>query len=257
VPREAGVVCGLALLPIVCKRFSRLGNLIVSTPASAPEGAEADGRRAVAGETIATVAGPRAAVLSAERTILNFLGRMSGVATETSRYVEAARRGNPAVEVLDTRKTLPGWRALDKYAVRCGGGVNHRSGLYDAVLIKDNHIAGLALGALGAFLKRAVKRRPTGAKFFEVEVDSVDQLGVVLAVPGIDIVLLDNFGTDPLRTAVAMRDERGSRGKVLLESSGGVTLESIGPIAATGVDRISVGAVTHSARCLDIGLDLD
>jgi len=257
VPREAGVICGLSLLPTLCRHFARrVGTAIVSSPATESDGAERDGTTVTPGQTVATVAGLKAAVLAAERTILNFLARMSGVATLTRRYVEAARAANPDVQILDTRKTIPGWRELDKYAVRCGGGTNHRMGLYDAVLIKDNHLAGIPAARLPKFLEDLLRRR-AGAAFVEVEVDSLEQLRRVLRVAGVDIVLLDNFPVGRLRQAVRIRDDAGLKGCVQLEASGGITLETVADVAATGVERISVGAVTQSATALDIGLDFD
>ncbi len=261
VPRKAGVIAGLALGPLVADVFGgRLGALLRFAPAADL----ADGVNVAAGQVVATLEGPWAAVLATERTLLNFLGRLSGIATLTARYVAAARAAAPGVRVLDTRKTTPGWRELEKYAVRCGGGDNHRCGLHDAVLIKDNHLAGVPPEQLAAHLRALLAglatahRRPA---FVEVEVDSLLQLGAVLTVPGVDMVLLDNFTPQELRSAVALRDRAGLRPgagarAVFLEASGGVTLETIAAIAATGVDRISVGALTHGAVALDVGLDL-
>lgn len=257
VPRAAGVVCGLALGPAVCTAFAE--RLEAPLEFAAAAGIE-DGAAVVAGATVATVRGPLTAVLTVERTLLNFLGRMSGVASLTRRYVEAARATNPAVRVLDTRKTLPGWRELDKYAVRCGGGHNHRLGLHDAVLIKDNHLAACTPrdmpGRLAAVLFEMLNRLTQRPAFVEIEVDTLEQLDAVFKVVGIDAVLLDNFNISALREAVARRDASELRGRVALEASGGVTLENVAQIAATGVDRISVGAITHSAASLDLGLDL-
>lgn len=255
VPRADGVVCGLALLPTICRHYARhSGRVIVSSPATEANGARADGQTVAAGQTVATVAGPKAAVLAAERTILNFLGRLSGVATTTRHFVEAARRSAPRVQVFDTRKTLPGWRELDKYAVRCGGGHNHRSGLHDAVLIKDNHLADVPPDELGRFLAAHLARRPATARFVEIEVDEPSQLELVLGLDGVDVILLDNFTLDQMRAAVALREQMG-RTAVTLEASGGVRLDDIAAVAATGIDRIAVGALTHSAPSLDIGLD--
>ena len=194
-------------------------------------------------------------MLAVERTLLNFLGRMSGVATLTHRYVQTARQANPDVRVLDTRKTLPGWRELDKYAVRKGGGTNHRMGLYDAVLIKDNHLAGIPTEHLASVLSGLLDRKLDSARFVEVEVDRLEQLIEVCKVSGVDIVLLDNPSPHEMRRAVEYRDSQGLRGQLALEASGKVSLENIADIAATGVDRISVGALTHSAVALDLGLD--
>jgi nicotinate-nucleotide pyrophosphorylase (carboxylating) len=261
VPRRPGILCGLALGPAIGEVFSRrLGQPITFAPATASAGRPwADGDAVQGGETVATLHGPPAAVLSTERTLLNFLGRLSGVATLTRAYVDRARAANPRVAVLDTRKTLPGWRELDKYAVRAGGGSNHRAGLYDAVLIKDNHLAGIPIDRLAAELPGLLARvsgHVPPPQFVEVEVDSLAQLDQVLRVPGIDIILLDNFSTADLRAAVAARDATAAPHRPLLEASGGVTLDTIAAIAATGVDRVSVGALTHSAIGLDLGLDL-
>ncbi len=255
-PRESGVICGLSLGPEIASGFgARLGASLSFEPL--PNGSRAwqDGDRVAAGQAVAELRGPSAAVLSCERTLLNFLTRLSGVASLTRRYVDAARAASATVQVLDTRKTVPGWRELDKYAVRCGGGVNHRSGLYDAVLIKDNHLAGVPLGQLAGHVRAMLARLTRPAAFIEVEIDALEQLEPVCSVVGVGLILLDNFPLDGLRQAVARRDALGLRGRVLLEASGGVTLETIGAVAATGVDRISVGALTHSAVGLDVGLD--
>ena len=204
------------------------------------------------GTRIATVAGPLRSILIAERTALNFLQRLSGVATLTRRYVEAV--AGTKAQVLDTRKTTPGWRLLEKYAVRMGGGANHRIGLYDGILIKDNHIAGL--GDPATAVRRAVEQaraHPGNAGLrVEVEVDSLAQLDQALAARP-EIVLLDNMTTEQLRAAVARRDAVSPATR--LEASGGVTLATVRGIAETGMDRISVGAFTHSAPALDVALD--
>lgn len=204
-----------------------------------PDGAAAD-----AGTAIARIEGRTRALLTGERTALNFLGRLCGIATMTAAYV-AAVEGTGA-RIADTRKTTPGLRALEKYAVRCGGGANHRFGLYDAILVKDNHIA--AAGGIGAALSHLRARGGHIVKI-EVEVDTLDQLREALAFP-IDAVLLDNMDVPTLEEAVALAD-----GKVVTEASGGVTLETVGAIARTGVDLISVGALTHSPRNLDSSLE--
>jgi nicotinate-nucleotide pyrophosphorylase (carboxylating) len=210
-----------------------------------------DGDRLAAGEPLAVIAGPMRGLLAAERTALNFLQRLSGVATLTRRYVDAV--AGLRCQVLDTRKTTPGWRLLEKYAVRMGGGTNHRMGLYDGVLIKDNHLAaiGLAPAAVGDAVRLA--RQCYGTKLpLEVEVDTLEQLDAALAA-GPDAVLLDNMSPDRLREAVRRRDAAAPG--VLLEASGGVTLDTVRAVAEAGVDRVSVGALTHSATALDIGLD--
>ncbi len=261
--REAGVVCGLALGPAICDAFARrLGITCEFAAALGPQRLWADGDEVAAGTCVATLGGPRATVLTIERTLLNFLSRLAGVATLTSRFVAAARQVNPQVQILDTRKTLPGWRELDKYAVRTGGGQNHRRGLYDAVLIKDNHLAGVPVAELAEWLAAQLAQLqdrscfPRPPAFVEVEVDTLEQFAAVCRVTGIDVVLLDNFSTAELREAVAQREAAGLRGRLALEASGGVRLETVAEIAATGVDRISSGALTQAATGLDVALEL-
>lgn len=258
VSRRAGVVCGLELAPDICTSFSRrLARNLTWSPAADLR----DGHDILPGQVVATLEGSQAAVLSCERTLLNFLGRMSGVATLTRQYVETARSANPAVCIRDTRKTIPGWRELDKYSVRCGGGMNHRMGLYDAILIKDNHLAGVGVDQLGAHVRRLLEQRaaclPPDAdpREVEVEVDGVEQLRAIANVPGIDVILLDNFGIPELRQAVEWHRSSAGPARSKLEASGNVSLATVGPIAATGVDYIAVGALTHSAAVLDLGLD--
>lgn len=238
--RREGRVAGLA-----CARLA----VHALDPAATFETVVGDGADVAAGGVVARVEGNARAILSAERVALNLLGRLSGVATLTRAYVRAAEGMGAAI--LDTRKTTPGLRALEKHAVRCGGGVNHRFGLHDAILIKDNHVA--ACGGVGAALERA----RAGAGWLapvEVEVDGLHQLGEALAhAPS--VVMLDNFSLVDLREAVARRDAAGLKGRVRLEASGGITLETVRAVAETGVDGISVGALTHSAPVLDIGLD--
>ena len=240
VARSPGVVAGLPAAELVCAAVD---------PALRFQAVVPDGSPLVRGTVIATVEGPLRSVLAAERTALNFLQRLSGVASLTRRFVDAV--AGSSAKILDTRKTTPGWRLIEKYAVRCGGGHNHRIGLYDGILIKDNHLAGL-----GGDVRRAVeaaRSHPGNAGLpVEVEVDTLEQLEAALAVRA-DIVLLDNMTLDDLRTAVARRNAVAPG--VLLEASGGVNLATVGDIAATGVDRVSVGALTHSAPALDIGLD--
>ncbi|MBY0227888.1 MAG: carboxylating nicotinate-nucleotide diphosphorylase [Gemmataceae bacterium] len=211
-----------------------------------------DGAKLSKGSGIATVRGPMRSILTAERTALNFLQRLSGVATQTARYAEMVA-GLP-VKLLDTRKTTPGWRLLEKHAVRMGGGANHRMGLHDGILVKDNHLAGLGVADRRSQIEEAVRR--SRAAFpgvpVEVEVDTLEQLDAALAMRP-EIVLLDNMGPDLLREAVRRRDAASPA--VKLEASGGVTLDTLRAIAETGVDRVSVGALTHSAVALDIGLD--
>jgi nicotinate-nucleotide pyrophosphorylase (carboxylating) len=213
---------------------------------------QAEGRYFEGPTPLMRMAGPMRSLLSAERVVLNFVQRMSGVATLTRKFVQAGR----GAKVYDTRKTVPGHRVLDKYAVVCGGGFNHRSGLYDAVFVKDNHLAGVGLAEMAGFLADVVgrARAESAVRQVVVEVDTLEQLTEVLKVGGVDVVLLDNMECDTMRRAVGMRDASGSKAE--LEASGGVTLETIGAIAATGVERISVGAMTHSAPALDISLDV-
>ena len=203
-----------------------------------------DGSAVEAGTVAAVVAGRSRAILLAERTALNLLGRMCGVATATARLVQAVE--GTGATIVDTRKTMPGLRALDKYSVRMGGGRNHRFGLHDAVMIKDNHI--VAAGGITAAVE-AVRDRVGHTVTVEVEVEDLEQLEELLEV-GADVVLLDNMDVDTLRRAVETVD-----GRMVCEASGGVTLDTVGAIAATGVDVISVGWITHSAPQLDVALD--
>lgn len=250
--RQECVVAGLAVVPEVLEVFGHAGNVgIVRWSAQA-----SDGDSASRGKQVGVLEGSQRAVLAVERTILNTIGRLSGVATQTKRYIDAMGPGVKAV-LCDTRKTTPGMRVLEKYAVVCGGGVSHRMGLYDAVLVKDNHLAGVPLEALPqrvAEMARRARSEP-GCAFVEVEVDGLEQFDRLCEVePGlVQIVLLDNFAVADLRTAVEMRDRRCP--ELLLEASGGVNLQTIRAIAQTGVDRISVGALTHSAVNADFGLD--
>ena len=233
--RQPGRIAGL-----VCVRLA----LAALDPAATLEILVGDGQDAEPGRPIARVDANARALLSAERTALNLLGRLSGVATLTRAYVQAVA-GTGAM-IVDTRKTTPGLRALEKYAVRCGGGVNHRFGLDDAILIKDNHVA--ATGGVAEALTRA-KAIAGHLTPIEVEVDGLDQLEQALLFAP-NVIMLDNFSLGDLVRAVAM-----TGGRVRLEASGGVTLDTVRAIAETGVDAISVGALTHSAPVLDIGLD--
>jgi len=235
VARKPGVIAGLDLAEAAFKTLD---------PDVAFTRVIDDGGKVEGGSTIAKITGRTRALLTGERTALNFFGRLSGIATLTSAYVEAVK-GTKA-RIADTRKTTPGLRAFEKYAVRRGGGVNHRFGLYDAVLVKDNHIA--AAGGLEAALE-LLRPRAGHMVRVEVEVDTLQQLEEALRFP-IDAVLLDNMDVATLKKAVAL-----ANGKVLTEASGGVTLETVAAIAATGVDLISVGALTHSPRNLDSSLE--
>jgi nicotinate-nucleotide pyrophosphorylase (carboxylating) len=239
--RSQGVIAGLEVAAMV---------FAVADPTLHFAALIADGDAVAAGQELGVVSGAARSLLRAERVALNFLQRLSGIATLTSRYVKAVRGAR--ARVVDTRKTTPGLRSLEKYAVRAGGGFNHRRDLSDAVMIKDNHLA--VMGALGLTLNEAITRArqslPHTLKI-EIEVDRLDQISEALAA-GPDIVLLDNMSTADLKRAVALID-----GRAITEASGGVNLETISDIAATGVDVISVGALTHSAPALDIGLDFE
>jgi nicotinate-nucleotide pyrophosphorylase (carboxylating) len=208
-----------------------------------------DGSKVAPGAMLMKVEGKARSILTAERTALNFLQRLSGVATLTSRYVSLVKHTN--AKILDTRKTTPGYRALEKKAVSSGGGVNHRMGLYDRAMVKDNHL--VAEGGIAA-LQEAIRKLNDEKPQMEVELeaDSLEQVEAFLKLKGVDYILLDNMDLTELREAVAMRDERH---RVRFEASGGVNLETVADIAETGVDFISVGALTHSAPALDIGLD--
>jgi nicotinate-nucleotide pyrophosphorylase (carboxylating) len=235
VARRPGVVAGLDLAEAA---FKALDPEVTFTRVID------DGCKVEAGGAIAKISGRTRALLTGERTALNFLGRLSGIATLTAAYV--AKVAGTGARIACTRKTTPGLRAFEKYAVRCGGGVNHRFGLYDAVLVKDNHIA--AAGGLEAALT-LLRARIGHVVRVEVEVETIKQLEEVLRFP-IDAVLLDNMDAETLKRAVAL-----AKGRVLTEASGGVTLETAAEIAATGVDLISVGALTHSPRNLDSSLE--
>ncbi len=233
--RQPGVLAGLDLAEAA---FAELD------PTVRFERLKHDGDALAAGEAAARISGNARAILTGERVALNYLGRLSGIATLTRRYVEAIAGTKTAI--VDTRKTTPGLRALEKYAVRCGGGRNHRTGLFDAILIKDNHI--VAAGGIEAAIVRARENAGHMVKI-EIEVDTLEQFDRVLAHK-IDVVLLDNMSPAMLRDAVAR-----VAGRALTEASGGVTLSTVRAIAETGVDLISVGALTHSAPVLDLGLD--
>ncbi len=235
VSREPGVIAGLPLAQMAWQLLDSSIQVDVHLP---------DGSRVVPGAVIATIHGPARALLTGERVALNFLGQLSGVATGTATIADAI--AHTRARVADTRKTVPGLRALQKYAVACGGGSNHRFGLDDAVLIKDNHIA--VAGGLRAAVEGARANVGHLVKI-EVEVDNLEMLAELLEI-GADVVLLDNMTPDELHQAVQMVD-----GQMITEASGRITPEVAVPIAETGVDLISVGWLTHSVRALDIGLD--
>jgi nicotinate-nucleotide pyrophosphorylase (carboxylating) len=246
VAREDGVVAGLPVARMVCERVDPTITLTASV---------ADGTRVGRAQTVGRIAGLVRSLLAAERLMLNFMGRISGIATLTRQYVDAVA-GLPCA-ILDTRKTTPGWRRLERYAVRAGGGQNHRMGLYDAVLLKDNHrIAWRQMHpseSLAALVRVARRQVPPGS-IVEIEVETIAELAEALDGDP-DIVLLDNMSPGQLLEAAALRKQRGARAK--LEASGGVSLATVRAIAETGVERISVGALTHSARVLDLALDFD
>jgi nicotinate-nucleotide pyrophosphorylase (carboxylating) len=250
--RQGLVVCGGQMLPTIAEAYD---------PEIRTRVIVAEGRSVQSNEVLAEWSGPAKSVLAAERVALNFLQRLCGVATTTARYVAAV--AGTGAEIYDTRKTTPGWRDLEKYAVRAGGGQNHRRGLYDAVLIKDNHLAVLEragqadpIGSLSARLVQ-LRQGPRKPAFVELEVDNLAQFAQALKIAGIDMVLLDNMNTEQIRQAVRMRREAGLEGRMKLEASGGITLANLREVAQTGVERIAVGALTHSAAAVDIGLDID
>lgn len=255
VSREAGVLCGIRVVELILSHVNT--DLRMETFIE-------DGNELKRGDTIAHLRGNAQDILIAERTCLNFLGRLSGISTLTHRFLQQTK-GTKA-RILDTRKTTPGWRRLEKYAVRCGGGTNHRMGLFDAVLIKDNHLAMLDLlnekpmDEIPSSIDRArnwimahANQLPEGQNtIVQIEVDRLDQFEKAMDSHP-DIILLDNMSNAELSEAVMLRDRKNK--SVQLEASGGVNLDTIGAIARTGVDRISVGALTHSAVNFDIGLD--
>ena len=240
VARQPGVVAGLPLGEII---FDQLDSTVKM------EKLVEDGQHLLPGTRVAVLRGPAAAILTGERLLLNFLQHLGGIATLTAQYVEQVK--GTSCKVLDTRKTLPGYRHLAKYAVRCGGGHNHRMGLYDRIMLKDNHWA-TADGRVAELVARGRKDFPD--LDLEVEVDNFTQLEQVLKL-GVEWIMLDNFSFDDTAKAVEMRNFAGSG--ALLESSGNVTLETIGGYARAGVDAASVGRLTHSVPALDLGLDMD
>lgn len=263
VSREAGIVCGVEIANLVIEHHAATVQIEV---------AKGDGDHVDPGETIAVLSGPADEILVLERTCLNFMCRLSGISSSTRKYVD--RIEGTGATVLDTRKTTPGWRRLEKYAVACGGGQNHRMGLYDAIMIKDNHLAfrrsidddvsdgpliedGSAIEPAIALARQWINDNaatlPHGKQtVLQLEVDNLQQLRIALSTD-CDIILLDNMSCEQMAEAVSMRNNIAPQ--ILLEASGGVNLQTISAIAATGVERISVGALTHSAVNFDIGLD--
>jgi nicotinate-nucleotide pyrophosphorylase (carboxylating) len=248
VARDTGIIAGLKTIDVILDETNVAGSCSIQC---------ADGQTVTSGQAIVVIEASARELLTIERLILNFIGRLSGIATLTAQYVSHVEG---RCRVYDTRKTTPGWRRLEKYAVRCGGGMNHRIGLHDAIMIKDNHLAISNSASVDLTMRQAIEMaRNTAASIerdqdviVEVEVDTLEQLtDVIPAEP--DIVLLDNMTVEELQQAVAMI--RDTNSGIELEASGGVTLETIGEISQSGVDRISVGALTHSAVNFDVGLD--
>ena len=239
VARESAVVAGTRTAAEVFRKVDSATDIQIVHP---------DGDAIVAGDVVIELGGYARSILKAERVALNFLQRLCGIATLTRQFVDAV--GNHPAKMLDTRKTTPGLRALEKAAVVAGGGINHRSGLYDMVLVKDNHLA--ALGGLSGFadqIRRLRKQRPDVR--IEVEADDLEQVRAFVEVDGIDVILLDNMVRAQIREALALR-----RNNIKFEASGGITLKSVRRIAATGVDYISIGALTNAARAIDFGLEM-
>ena len=283
VQKEVGVACGLPIVEMVCRAYDeRLRvEMIPGFHMEVIEGRFSDAPRSLLHEfapgvihaqstrttlisalvaprtPLLRARGPVRSLLSAERVVLNFLQHLSGVATATHRF--ARRVAGTSARIYDTRKTVPGLRLLDKYAVRCGGGFNHRVGLYDGLLVKDNHLAAVPLKELRDYLSKVVGqcRSEDPSRLVEIEVDRLDQLQEVLKVDGVGVILLDNMDCPTMEQAVRLRDAARKKGQVDLEASGGVTLETVRPIAATGVERIAVGAITHSAPALDVSLEIE
>ena len=240
VAREPGIVSGAEIAVAVFKEIDPTLEVEVCIP---------DGSPFVRGSILMKTAGSTRSLLTAERTALNFLQRLCGVAAQTQRYVEAVKP-HP-VQVWDTRKTTPGWRLIEKAAVKHGGGTNHRMGLYDHAMVKDNHLAANSdLTSLQAAIHKLRTERP-GVRV-QLEADTLEQVAGFLTLEGVDMLLLDNMGPEKLREAVKLVN-----GKLWLEASGGITIETIKDVAATGVNAISVGALTHSSRALDLGMDFD
>jgi nicotinate-nucleotide pyrophosphorylase (carboxylating) len=238
VAREPGVMSGM---DVARRVFEIVDDRLRTTPL------KQNGEAFAKGDVVLEIQGPTRGILTGERTALNFLQHLCGIAAQTRRYVEAVRP-HP-VQIWDTRKTTPGWRLLEKAAVKAGGGTNHRMGLYDHVMVKDNHISANGSNeALQAAIDRVRKDRP-GTRI-QLECDTLEQMQRFLTLRGVDMLLLDNMGCERLRQAVAL-----NAGRLWLEASGGITLETIRDVAATGVNAISVGALTHTVRALDLGLD--
>jgi nicotinate-nucleotide pyrophosphorylase (carboxylating) len=255
IQKEVGVACGLPVVEMVCRAYDERLRVeqIPGFHLEIIEGRYSDQQRS----PLLRIRGPVRSLLSAERVILNFLQHMGGVATHTQRFVR--RVAGTGAKIYDTRKTVPGLRLLDKYAVRCGGGFNHRIGLFDGLLVKDNHLAEIPVRELRDYLSKVVAqcRSEDPSRLIEIEVDRLEQLQEVLKVDGVHVALLDNMDCPTMERAVEMRDASGRKGQTELEASGGVTLETVRSIASTGVERIAVGAITHSAVALDVSLEIE
>jgi nicotinate-nucleotide pyrophosphorylase (carboxylating) len=241
------VVAGMGLLDAILEELVRFGEAGAGASSLRVSERVGDAMQVPAGSTLCVLDGDAWGVLTLERTFLNFLGHLSGVATETARVVGAVRAAGCATRILDTRKTTPGWRLLEKYAVRCGGGTNHRMGLFDAVLIKDNHI--VAAGGIGQAVRAALAHSPAGVRI-EAECDTMEQVAIALEA-GATSLLLDNFTPGAVADAV-----RVVAGRAEIEVSGGVTMETVVAYAQAGPDSISLGRLTHSARSADVAMDV-
>lgn len=245
VAREDAVLAGIEIAATVFEKVDPALEIAIE---------KSNGAELLPLEVVMTITGSTQSILTAERTALNFLQRLSGIATLTREFVARAAGASADVEILDTRKTTPGWRILEKAAVATGGGRNHRMGLYDAAMVKDNHlVAENSAAALEAGIESIRAKFPDA--FIELEADQLDQVRRFLAMKGVDVILLDNMTCDQLREAVALRNDLASA--IKLEASGGVNLDTVAEIAGTGVDCISVGALTHSAKAADLALDLE
>lgn len=262
IQRAPGVACGLPIVAMICKAFDERLKVewIPGFHLELIEGRFNDSRL----QPLVRLRGPLRSLLSAERTLLNFLSRLSGIATLTRRFVR--RVDGTGARIFDTRKTLPGYRALEKYAVRCGGGHNHRYGLYDVVMVKDNHLVDVDAPDLGSWLADVIRqsRGEQPQRQIIVEVEGAEQFRQVVTLEGVDVILLDNMDCPTMARCVRIREELGGglagggRPRLPeLEASGGVTLETVRDIAQTGVERIAVGVITHSAPALDIALDIE
>jgi nicotinate-nucleotide pyrophosphorylase (carboxylating) len=253
--KDVGIACALPMVEMICRAYDERLHVeqIPGFHMEIIEGRFSDARTT----PLLRIRGPMRSLLSAERVILNFLQHLGGVATQTQRFVR--RVAGTGAQIYDTRKTFPGFRLLDKYAVRCGGGQNHRIGLFDGLLVKDNHLIGIPLKEWAATLSQIVSqsRAENADRPIEVEVDNLDQFREVLKADGIQMILLDNMDCPRMEQAVELRNKAGKKGIVQLEASGGVTLDTVRQIALTGVERIAVGAITHSAPALDMGLDVE